>query len=228
MKWRRWVGGGLLIIVGLLLVCASGLYVSAWYQRWRAEQLFAAVRDLKPGVASEAEYMKTIQPSMRYAEEAGTGDPSVPIVGYLVVGSQPLWLVKTFSSLSERFGNYNSSLLPVPLTLLEVRGTFADGKLISLYVAEMQGSGHPYGGFVTIHAGRLEHLFPGYPEVFTGYSARRMGSERTVIYTHVDLDDRATDEQRRRALDFKFDCFTAFRRCTDGRQMLDPIMSDGF
>jgi hypothetical protein len=228
MKWRRWIGGVLLIVFGLLLVCAAGLYASAWYQRWRAEQLFAAVRDLKPGVTTEAEYMKAIEPHIRYADQAETGNPPSPIAGYLGVGSQPLWLVKTFSSLSERLGNYNLSLLPVPLTLLEVSGTFADGKLISLYVAEMQGSGHPYGGFVTIHAGRLEHLSPRYPEVFTGYSARRMGGNGTVIYTHVDLDDRATDEERRRALDFRFNCFTSFRRCMDGRQFLDPIVTDDY
>jgi len=55
-----------------------------------------------------------------------------------------------------------------------------------------------------------------------------MGGSGTVIYTHVDLDDRATDEERRRALDFRFDCFTAFGRCTDGRQMLDPVANEAF
>jgi hypothetical protein len=112
--------------------------------------------------------------------------------------------------------------------LFEVEGTFRGGKLDTLYIAEMQGSGHLYGGFVTTHAGRSEHFFPGNPEVFTGYSARRMGGAGTVIYTHVDLDDRAMNEERRRALDFRFDGFTAFHRCTDGRRFLDPIVRDDY
>jgi hypothetical protein len=62
MKWRRWVSGWLLMIVGLLLVCSSGLYASAWYQRWRAEQLFAVIKSMTPGVTTEAEYSRAVGP----------------------------------------------------------------------------------------------------------------------------------------------------------------------
>jgi hypothetical protein len=228
MKWRRWIGGGLLVVVGLLLVSAAGLYVSAWYHRWRAEQLFAAVRDLKPGVTTEAEYMNAIQPQVRYAVQAETGDPPVPVAGYLAVGNQPLVVWKMFNHLPNGVAGFISNWSALQWALFDVEGTFRDGKLATLHIGEMQGSGRPYAGFVTIHAGRLESLFPGCVEVFTGYSACRMGGNGIVIYTHVDLDDRATDEEKRRALDFRFDCFTAFRRCTDGRRMLDPIVSDDY
>jgi hypothetical protein len=227
MKWRRWVGGGLLIIVGLLLVCASGLYASAWYQRWRAEQLLAAVRDLKPGVTTEAEYMKAIQPHIRYVEQAERGDPTVPIPGRYGVANQPMWLEKRLIDLSDGLADVLPNWI-APEVSFQVAATFTDGKVKALDMGEMRGVYHPVAGFVTIHAGRLERLFPEYPEVFTGYSARRMRGKDRVIYTQVDLDERATEEQRRRAIDFRFGCFTAFRRCTDGRQMLDPSYVDRF
>jgi hypothetical protein len=110
-------------------------------------------------------------------------------------------------------------------TSFTVIPTFKDGRLIVLRIAEYQGTGHPFGGFVTIHAGQVQHLFPDDTETFSGYSGRPLGGAGR-IYTHVDIDDRATPEERRRALNFRFNCFTAFLLCSDGRQLLDPITTD--
>ena len=41
---------------------------------------------------------------------------------------------------------------------------------------------------MTIHAGQVEHLFPGDTWAFPGYSSRPMGSGDRIIYTHVDMD----------------------------------------
>jgi len=227
MKWRRWIGGGLVMVFGLLLVSAAGLYASACYHCWRAEQLLAAVRDLKPGVTTEAEYMKAIAPHVRYAEQAERGDPPVPIPGHYGVANQPAWVLRLFEQVPDRVMEFLPNWL-APETSFQVVATFSDGSVKTLSIAEQQGFYHPVAGFVTMHAGRLERISPQYPMAFTGYSARRMGGNGTVIYTHVDLDDRATEEERRRALDFRFDCFTAVHRCTDGRQMLDPVYVDEF
>jgi hypothetical protein len=112
-------------------------------------------------------------------------------------------------------------------TVFTVIPTYKDGRLMAIRIAEEQGSGRPFGGFVTIHAGRVEHLFPDETQTFSGYSGRPMvRSDGLFFYTHVDMDDRATSEERRRALDFRFTCFTSFRPCNDGRQLLDPVITD--
>lgn len=228
MTWRRWMMRGALVVFGLLLVCAAGLYASAWYHRWRAEQLFAAVRDLMPGVTTEAGYMRAIEPLMPYAVRVETEDNKALDAGYVAVGNQPAWVWHVLNIFPERFEVWASKWSVMEWTLFKVDGTFGDGKLMILSMAELQGSGHHYGAVARVHAGRLKQLFPGYPRVFGGYSARRLNGNGKVIFTHVDLDERATVEERRRALDFRFDCFTAFRSCTDGRRMLDPIPSAEF
>jgi len=114
----------------------------------------------------------------------------------------------------------------VESTLFTVIPTFQDGRLMAIRIGEQQGEGHPFGGFVTIHAGRLQHLYSNDIDMFPGYTGRSMGPGDKVFYTHVDMDDRATPEERHRALDFRFSCFTALRLCRDGRQLLDPITTD--
>jgi hypothetical protein len=52
---------------------------------------------------------------------------------------------------------------------------------MAIQIAEQQGEGHPFGGFVTIHAGQVQHLFPDDTQEFSGYSARPMGTDERVL-----------------------------------------------
>ncbi len=145
--------------------------------------------------------------------------------GAYAITPVPEWVWTTLNHMPEPVA---SSLRHWPVlewALFSVDPTFKQGRLISLQVAELHGEGHPYAGILRIHAGVVQHLtFDDRP--FSGYSANQGGGNGKVLYTQVDMDERATPEERRRALDFRFNCFTRLRRCSDGRQLLDPVVSN--
>jgi hypothetical protein len=212
----------LCILVGIPLIYSLMLYTTAWYHRWRAERLLGAVNSLRVGVTTQVEYERAIQSFVSNADRIRGGDSDQPLPDAYGITTLPEWMFLSTVHLPVIFGNW----AVIEGTVFSVVPTFKDGRLMVIRIAEYQGSGHPFGGFVTIHAGQVQHLFPDETEPFSGYSGRPMGRRGEIIYTHVDMDDRATPEERRRALDFQFNCFTAFRLCSDGRQLLDPVATD--
>jgi len=215
----------LCVLAGLPIICSLALYTTAWYHRWNAERLLAAVKNLHVGVTTQAEYERAIHPFVSAAYVIRNGETNQPLPGAYGIATLPEWMFASTTHLPDPIQAALGKWAVIEGTLFSVIPTFKDGKLMAIRIAEEQGSGHPFGGFVTIHAGQVQHLFPYDLEPFSGYSARRLMSDR-VIYTHVDMDDRATPEERRRALDFRFTCFTAFRPCSDGRQLIDPMTTD--
>jgi hypothetical protein len=220
--FSRTVAKVLVVLLGLALVYSLALYSTAWYSRWKAERLLRAVSSLRMGVTTQVEYERAIQPFVTNADRIRSGDSDQPLPDAYGITTLPEWMFQSTVHLPLIFGNW----AVIEGTVFSVVPTFEDGRLLAIRISEAQGSGHPYGGVVTIHAGQVEHLFPSDTWVFQGYSGRPMGCGDRVIYTHVDMDDRATPEERRRALGFRFECFTAFRPCSDGRQLLDPITTD--
>jgi hypothetical protein len=220
--FSRTVDKVLIVLLGLALIYSLALYSTAWYRRWRAERLLEAVSSLRMGVTTQVEYERAIQPFVTNADRIRSGDSDQPLLDAYGITTLPEWIFLSTVHLPLIFGNW----AVIEGTVFSVVPTFRDGRLLAIRISEAQGSGHPYGGFVTIHAGQVEHLFAGDTWAFPGYSSRPMGSGDRVIYTHVDMDDRATPEERRRALGFRFECFTAFRLCSDGRQLLDPITTN--
>lgn len=217
------------VVIGLLFVCAAALYATAWYRRVQAEHLLAAIKKLRVGVTTEAEYEQAIRPFVADAEQVREGDAiatAQPVAGAYAITSEPLWVYRTSAHMPEAIVSTLSNWAVLEWTMFTVDPTFNDGRLTSLQIGEMQGNGRPFAGFVRIHAGVVQRLWPSEPDSFPGYTAHPMGGNGRVIYTHVDMDDRATPDEQRRALDFKFSCFTALKRCSDGRQLLDPIMTD--
>ncbi len=218
-KLKQSVSKVLIVLFALPLICSLALYSTAWVHRWRAERLLAAVSGLRVGVTTQIEYESAVQPFVSNAGQVRSGDNDQPLPGAHGITTLPEWMFPSTIHLPLFLGNW----AVIEGTLFMVIPKFENGRLTAIRISEQQGEGHPYGGFVTIHAGQVQHLFLGDQQLFPGYSARSMGSGDQVFYTHVDLDDRATAKERRRALGFRFDCFTAFRRCSDGRQLLDPI-----
>jgi hypothetical protein len=212
----------LIVLLGLALIYSLALYSTAWYRRWRAERLLGAVSSLRMAVTTRVEYERAIQPFVSNADRIRSGDSDQLLPDAYGITTLPEWMFLSTVHLPLIFGDW----AVIEGTVFSVVPSFKDGRLLAIRISETQGSGHPYGGFVTIHAGQVEHLFPDDTSAFPGYSSRPMESGDRVIYTHVDMDDRATPEERRRALGFRFDCFTAFRLCSDGRQLLDPITTD--
>jgi hypothetical protein len=178
-------------------------------------------------VTTQAEYEGAIQQFVGSANRIRNGETDEPFPGAYGIATLPEWMFLSTMHLPEPIEVILGKWSVVEGTLFTVVPTFKDGRLMAIRIAEEQGSGHPFGGFVTIHAGQIERRFPDDPETFSGYSADPViRSDGIVFYTQVDMDDRATSEERHRALDFKFTCFTSFRLCNDGRQLLDPITTD--
>jgi hypothetical protein len=216
----------LCILIGLPLVCSLALYATAWYHRLLAERLLAATKTLNVGVTTQAEYVKVIRPFVTDADRIRGVEEDDPMTDAYVIATLPEWMFLSTVHLPEPLRSVLSKWAVVEGTQFTVIPTFKDGRLMTIRIAEMQGEGHPFGGFVTVHAGQIQHLSPYDTGAFSGYSGHPMGDNGRVIYTHVVMDDRATPEQRQRALDFRFGCFTAFRLCSDGRQLLDPMITD--
>jgi hypothetical protein len=208
------------------MICSLLLYTTAWYHRWKAERLLAAVKSLAVGVTTEAEYERAIHPFVSNVDHIRGGISDQPLPGAYGITTLPEWMYMSTVHSPKPIAVILGNWAVIEGTSFTVMPTFKDGRLIAIRIAEFQGNGHPFGGFVTIHAGKVQHLFADDAEMFSGYSGRPMGGAGRVMYTHVDMDDRATPEERRRALDFRFDCFTAFRLCSDGRLLLDPITTD--
>jgi hypothetical protein len=217
----------LCVLVGLPLVYSVALYTTAWYERWKAERLLAAVKSLYVGITTQAEYERAIHPFVSDADRVRDGETDQPLPGAYGIATLPEWMFMSTTHLPAPIELILGKWSVVEGTVFWIVPTFSDGRVTAIRIAEEQGTGHPFGGFVTIHAGQIDRRFPDDPETFSGYSASPViRSDGTVFYTHVDIDDRATPEERRRALDFRFTCFTSFRPCNDGRQLLDPIATD--
>jgi hypothetical protein len=228
MTLKRRILAGLLIVLMLPVVCVTALYASAWYHRWRAEQLLAIVQKFEPGVTTQDEYEKAIRPLLPYTDRSYS-----KINGYVVempdtlaVESPSEWLGEVYSRLPDPILDWLMKWPVTEGTVFWVQPTFKDGMLVAMRIYELRGSGHPFGGDVEIREGQVDHWFDDIPEEkFNGYQVRRMGlPDMPPWFSGVRMDDRATPEQRRRAMNFKFACFTSFRSCDDGRRVLDPVI----
>jgi hypothetical protein len=215
----------LLVILASLFLCAAALYATAWYHRIQAEHLLAAVKKLKVGVTTQAEYDQVVGPFVTDANLI-QGENGRPISEAYAVTPVPSWVWNALGHMPAPIASALSNWAVLRWTLFEVGPTFKQGTLTDLTVTEMHGEGHPYAGRVRIHAGVVQQLLPYDERPFSGYSAHQGGGDGRVLYTEVDMDERATPEERRRALDFQFHCFTAFRPCSDGRQLLNPVVTD--
>jgi hypothetical protein len=187
--------------------------------------LLTAVRNLQPGVTTQAEYEREIRSLRPYFGKIYSGEQEEP--NALAIGNQPEWVLGILFKLPDSV-RYKLLYWPaMDWTSFSVEPTFEGGKLSALTLTEWHGSGHPAGGRVEVHAGTINHWpTEGAEEGFMGYEAHQMRLADVPWSSHVRMDDRATPEQRRRAMDFKFECFTAFRSCADGRRILDPVITD--
>jgi hypothetical protein len=218
MKWRRWVGGGLLIIVGLLLVCAAGFYASAWYQRWRAEQLFAVIKTMTPGITTEVEYMRAVGPLASSSRQFGGLQPRT-----LYIANYPKWLDSVCFSDRLRYAcDSMARIMPVG-TLFAADPTFVNGKLVILGIWEGQIPLRSHCcDRVVFYARRYENNDSDLPKTFDGYLVSHAGEGISMWLTTVQLDERATPPERNSALDFSFRCFTTYRTCGDAALYLQP------
>lgn len=223
--WKKVVVGALAVVVGVPVLFVATINASAWYYRGRAIKLLAVLKNVRPGVTTEAEYLRAVAPLDTHMAAALSAEPKDAVVpGEIDIGNWPTWMWKRLylcypavTWLTEH------RIVPDPAEFFVVP-EFSGGLVSRLMVHEWQGNGRPFGGSVRIMAigfERANDLTVAPP--FAGYSVRQRHLEDgTLWYSFVGLDERATTEERSRALDFSFRCFTDLGSCGDGGKMLQP------
>ena len=222
-RWKKVVASLLVVAVGIPLLFSVTMYAYAWCQRLRAERLLAIVRTIKPGVTTQGEYMEAMQPPESDPLDLYQNDEAK---GYRVVVNAPQWFLNhvglpsgrddMWSVMQDKLANHATGIVVIP--------SFKDGVVSRIHVWEMHGvCTHRCGGSVIYEAQRFE-TSDNFGENFNGYASWQgsisAGTPPWVVA--VDMDERASAEQVRRAFDFEFHCFTDFHVCEDAREYLDP------
>lgn len=236
-RWQRRALFSLLaVLIAAPLLFAVATYAGAWYYRIQAEKLLACVRSLQLGVTSEAEFLKVIQPlQLKVSDhrEVVKDNPSKITYEYRFY-NVPNWALALFDQIPECVKPVVSRLM-LNWTMFSASLEFEGGKLTKLHVFAFQGEGHPFSGSVTIYAGRasIPEVLWAEPEKYRGYFVQSSDlfedgeghplPHPVPFHRHVWFDERATAEQRRRALEFHLECFTSLAGCRDASRILDPV-----
>lgn len=234
--WKKIVMGMVVAVFGAPIAISYG---AAWYERIEAERLLACAKTLQPGITTEAEFHKALQPIVGRLQDhhsQGGIEPDGSTDDFQVFNG-----VSWTPVLFERIGELSNDFVghsPLPeWGMFEVSAGFKEGELVKLRVIEFNlggGVGHPFADIVEIYA----HQAPvddvdGWVDAgpFSGYAVHTtmlqdfMGKQlRTPVPFKqlVYVDERATAKERRKALDFNFQCFTAIGGCRDASLMLQP------
>lgn len=232
---RRWTFVLTGVFLAFFVVLAATTLLPAWQARHRAATLLVALRELHPGVTTEAQARARLMPLARYAESFADqkADGHVKEVSY------------SFYNMGQS-GSFAGRVLPVtsalrvnlPWTLFEVAIRYQDGILSEIHIVEMQedfvGGPHPNSASTTILStrfGQQLRYIPSLDSDFKGYAvyARSTGAtDANGNWTgfsccharFVTLDERATPTQHADSLNFQLHCLTSWRRCRDYRKIL--------
>lgn len=189
--------------------------------------MLAAVKQLKVGVTTKREYAVIMAPTLRHAQPITSGstngrDLVVDGAGY--IEAFPEWWDPVLRALSDHLHESLEKFTIFNPPTFFITPTFEDGTLRELAVREWWGNGHPGGGSAIFFAGSPAAYFRDQHVLASGgYFLRQSYLADNVMYSStVMLDDRATSEERSRALDFRFECFTSLIVCADGTRILNP------
>lgn len=225
---------GVIFTLLLAFFLGSELIVSH-YRRWQASRLLAEVREFHPGVTTEAQALSVLKPFSGYAVVSDRRRDTVVVheVEYQLYNT-PAWTASVATHLR---------LLPLhvmlPCTLFIVDLEFAGGRLFSIHINEMQedhpGYAHPNAAVVTITSRQFgalpESPFGRLPLKFNGYSEHSQSTGRldergdltAFSCCHerfIEMDERATPQQRKRALNFQLHCMTSIAQCKSDHEIL--------
>lgn len=239
-RWQRRALFSLLaVLIAAPLLFAISMYAGAWYYRIQAEKLLACVRSLQPGVTTETDFLKAIRPlHLKVSEhrEVAKDDPLKVSYDYYFFNF-PSWTHTLVDHIPEPVMPVVDHLM-LDWTMFSASLQFEGSKLTKLHAYEYQaifGGGHPFSGTVTIYAGRVSEQEAdwSYPSNFEGYNVRSLDitedqngqtlARALPFHRYVYLDERATSEQRRKALEFHLECFTSLAGCRDASRILNPV-----
>ena len=216
------LAGLLTIAVGMPLLITGAIYANAWYCRWRAGHLLAVLKIVRPGMTTETEYLQLIRPFEGYSGDILINDKVVP--GALEIGNRSQWIEEV---LVARNGSLDSLLayrvIP-PAAFFAVVPSFDGGVVSQLDIhISLAVSGHAPGAFVFWSASSYERDNAGYEAFHDGYRVSQEGLSGRAPWVYlIWMDERATPDVQRSALNFQFRCFTRFSGCDDAGMYVQP------
>jgi hypothetical protein len=209
--------------------------IHAWQARSRATRLLACIRELHPGVTSEAQARIRLRSLSRYEilsseDHSGKKVEEVSYEFYNVAE----WTGRALRVLPDSWAAH----LTLPWTRFAVTVAYEGGVVSELDVVEMQqdipGMPHPNSASTTVFSSRLGQRlgFVRSPSSdFIGFSTYsrstgqvgangRLNSFSCCHERWIMLDERATATQLADSLNFHLYCLTSWRPCKDDRDIL--------
>ena len=221
-RWRKVVVVTIAVVVAMPIFYVGAIYASAWYHRWRAQQLLAVLKTVRPGMTTQAEYMRLVHPFEAVSEWLLVDNKALP--GAISLSNRANWIEDLQNERLARFDNLLSWRVIPPYVGLSVIPSFEGGVVSKLDIEEMTAvAGHPPGAFVHWDAQRFEGSDSRVFDGFSGYSRGQMGVvDQPPWEFFVTMDERATPDERSRALDIQFRCFTKVTGCLEAREYFQP------
>lgn len=221
-RWAKVLARILIVVVAMPLLFGAAIYASAWYYRGQAEKLLSVLKTVRPGVTTQTEYLRLIHPFEAASYEVRVDDKVLP--GALAIGNRPELIqhvLRVREGLLDRLLSWH--VIP-PLAAFSVTPSYQNGVVWRLYLDnETPITGHAPGAFVRWAALRYEADGAEFQGPFSGYRMSQMGVAGGPPWEFfVSLDERATSDEAKHALDFRFECFTEIRGCSDAREYLQP------
>ena len=226
------------VLLFLLAIPIEGALAVNHYRRHMAASLLATIRLFKPGVTTEEEAHRELRPFLGY--EDSSERKRVELVTVRQVSYQFYNLPDWAASAASHLKHLPFRITP-PWTLFEVDLDFVDGFLERIHAEEMQEDQpefpHPNSASVSLFStrfgaepGPIPIREDGYVD-FNGYSDHTQNSGQvdhsgnltSFSCCHarsIVMDERATQAQVSKSLNFQLHCMTSFLRCNDDRQLL--------
>jgi len=211
----------------ILLLSFADAIVVANYCRYKASRLLAVARTLHPGITTQTQAQKALEPFSAYGEEyrSNSSEAISETITYALqnVPSQTVPVIDEIRSFPFR--------ILYTWTRFSVDMKYENGFLAEIRILEMQqdhlGYPHPNAASVRIVASKLVRLSPD----FTGYSEHPnytfgvdgKGNPNGFVCCYIrriEMDERATADQMAHALNFRLNCMSSFVRCKNDREIL--------
>ncbi len=223
MKWWARFGWLLVGLVGISLLPAAMMYGWSWKARAEAARLLQVAKQLQPGVTSETEARKLLEPFSKYGrtEQFRSSGWEADESTEIMIMNAPGWFIK-----GARHMPFLQYTYVPPLSSFSVKPSFSQGVLSNVMLGEAQ---QPSKG-LTLHVFHVLtwELSEKYPD--PAVDRRRQGkiydAAPGISSLDVYFDERASPSERAKALNFDFRCMTSLTECRDTRQVLDVAPTD--
>jgi len=229
-----------IVLIAVPLLFMAAMYSSTWYYRHRAERVLDYAKTVKLGSTKELEFRSELK-SLGNHVDTFNYDRAEFGHSYVSEGVQifntPPWLETLSRHTPDPIRSWVVDRMLNDWAMFSFEGQFENNVMTGLKVYEFScppACGHPFASIVRMYNYRnsMDETLRLRDEPFDGYRVYpRMISDimgkplpKPVLFDQfVLIDDRGTEEQRRKALDYHLQCFTNWFGCRDASEMLRPV-----